>query len=94
MQELSPQADKVRSGMQVARMRRLSLQVIAALLLLSGNAEIVFCATADNQEHAEADQATNPGKMPNFWDPATRLLMWVQQNDGLVSYKLPGKLKN
>ena len=27
--------------------------------------------------------------MPNFWDPATRLIMWIQQNEGVVSMKYP-----
>ena len=66
-------------------MRKLSLQVVAALLVISGGAQVALSATADDQEHAEASQANNPGKMPNFWDPATRLLMWIQQNEGLVS---------
>lgn len=80
-------------GMQAARMRRHSLQLVAALLLLSGGAQIAFCATADNQEHAEAEQPSNPGKMPNFWDPATRLLMWVQQNEGVVSYSVTTQIQ-
>ncbi len=85
MQELSPLADILCPGMQVAMMRKLSLQVVAALLVISGGAQVALSATADDQEHAEASQANNPGKMPNFWDPATRLLMWIQQNEGLVS---------
>ena len=85
MQELSPQADNPHLGMQVAMMRKLSLQFVAALLLISGGVQVALSAPADDQEHAEASQASSAGtKMPNFWDPATRLLMWIQQNDGLV----------
>ncbi len=73
--------------MQAATMRKMSLQVIAALLLLSGGAQVAVTAggTPDDQEQAKDTQTSNPGKMPNFWDPATRLLMWIQQNEGVVS---------
>ena len=68
-------------------MRKMSLSVIAALLLLSGGAQVTVTAggTAEDREQASDTQASNPGKMPNFWDPAIRLLMWIQQNEGLVS---------
>ena len=92
MQELVPQADNLYPGMQVAMMKKLSLQFVAAFLLISGGVQVALSAPTDDHEHAGASQASTAGsKMPNFWDPATRLIMWIQQNDGVVGIRLPAK---
>ena len=67
---------------------KLSLWLIAAILLVSTAAQVALSSdvTADKQrDGAPASQAPEPEEMPNF-DAATKLLMWVQQNQGVVSW--------
>jgi len=77
--------------MQVAMRRessKLSLWLIAALLLVSTAAQVASTSdvTADEQKDGAPDsQAPEPEETPKF-DAATKLLMWVQQNEGVVSF--------
>lgn len=69
--------------MQVAMERtkgKLSLCLVAALLLFS-----VTAAVEEQKEGAVDTQSTKAEEAVKV-DPATKLLMWVQQNDGVVSY--------
>ena len=69
------------------RKGKLSLWLFAALLLVS-SAQHALAADAAAQEQEDAvhdSQAPTPEKVPEF-DAATKLLMWVQQNEGVVRH--------
>jgi len=78
-------------GMQVAMRRessKLSLWLVAALLLVSTAAQVASTSdvTADEQKDGAPDSlAPEPEETPKF-DATTLLLMWVQQNKGVVSF--------
>ena len=70
------------------RKGKLSLWHLAALLLLVSSAQHALAADAAAQEQEDAvhdSQAPTPEKVPEF-DAATKLLMWVQQNEGVVRH--------
>ena len=79
-------------------MMKMNLQLFATLLLLSGGrqlalAKIVFeeMDEAQEAEQAQAEQAASSGKAVDYFQPAIKLMMWIQQNDGLVSQTQPCK---
>ena len=81
-------------------MVKMRLQHIAALLLLWGGvqlalAKVVFEDMTEAQEAQEAQDKENAssGKTPDYFDPATKLLMFIQQNDGLVSQRQPLQIR-
>ena len=68
------------------RKGKLSLWHFSALLLLVNSAQHALAANAAVQEQEDAvhdSQAPTPEEVPEF-DAATKLLMWVQQNEGVV----------
>jgi hypothetical protein len=68
------------------RKSKLSLWHISTLLLLWSSAQHALADEAAGQEQKDAShegQAPTPEEVPEF-DAATKLLMWIQQNDGVV----------
>ena len=66
---------------------KLSLWLVAALLLVSTIAQATLASGAtvnEQQDSAPDSQAPKPEEIPSF-DAATKLLMWIQQNGGVVS---------